>query len=52
MKQLSEQEVRALRNQVYDQEATEGHWEYVKEIWMKPEQIAWLQQQVAAKPTT
>jgi hypothetical protein len=42
--QLTEAEVRALRDQVYGQISTDNNWNASKEKWMTPENIKWLQQ--------
>jgi hypothetical protein len=46
MTEPTEQEVRALRNQVYDHEIGDKQWEHVRQYWMKPEEIEFLKRQV------
>lgn len=46
---ITEKEVRALRDKVYEEPVSEREWENCKGNWMKPENIAWLQLK-AVKP--
>jgi len=40
--QLTEAEVRALRDRVFGEASTDNNWEACKHLWMRPDQIAWL----------
>lgn len=51
--QLTEQEVRKLRDNIYGtlpKFRTDDGWEHVKDKWMTPENIEWLQSQPQNKP--
>ncbi len=39
---MSEAEVRALRDRVYRHKSTDRNWEGCKENWMHPDNIRWL----------
>ena len=42
---LSETEVRALRDRVFENPTTDKNWEACKEKWMMPDAMIWLVQQ-------
>ena len=44
--ELSEAEVRALRDQVFGHNSTDKNWDGCKEKWLTPEGIQWLQDHV------
>jgi hypothetical protein len=44
--EMTEKQVRKLRDLVYDQPTADKNWEGCKLEWMKPEEINWLQKQV------
>ena len=48
---ITEQEVRELRDRVFDQAATDKNWDACRSRWMRPDSVEWLQQK-AAKPLT
>ena len=43
--QITEAEVRALRDRVYGQPSTDKCWNACGKYWMTPENIAWLKSQ-------
>jgi hypothetical protein len=42
---LSEAEIRALRDSVYGQASGDNNWNACKDKWLTPENVAWLQLQ-------
>ena len=42
--ELTESEVRRLRDLVFDQVSSDKNWESCREYWLKPEETAWLVQ--------
>lgn len=44
---LSETQVRALRDKVYEKPITDDGWKTCGANWQKPENVKWLQQQAA-----
>lgn len=42
---LADAEVRALRDRVYGIPTTDNNWDACRQVWMKPEEVAWLQKQ-------
>lgn len=48
--ELSEVQVRALRDRVYGKPTSDKNWDGCKDKWMEPENIAWLQSQNPDKP--
>lgn len=47
MNNLTEAEVRALRDRVYGP-TTDKNWEECKTEWLKPEEVKWLRETCAA----
>lgn len=47
---LTEAEVRALRDQVYGVPIPDNGWERCKENWMQPENIRWLLERSQRSP--
>lgn len=45
----TETQVRAMRDQLYDNPSTDANWDGCKDNWMKPEEIRWLQERCAAQ---
>lgn len=41
---LNEQEVRALRDLVFEKPTTDKNWAGCRDGWMKPEAAAWLEE--------
>ncbi len=39
---MSEEQVRALRDQVFEKSCTDFGWEAVKSHWMTPDNVRWL----------
>ncbi len=40
--ELTEQDVRAMRDQVFESASTDNNWEACKQFWMQPSETAWL----------
>ena len=45
--QLTEEEIRALRNKVYDQTTTDKNWDCCKEYWLREDEVKWLKEHAA-----
>lgn len=39
---ISDAELRALRDRVFERPSTDPNWEYVKNNWRKPASLQWL----------
>jgi len=39
---MSETEVRALRNRVFDQRISDNEWNNCRHNWMNPSEVEWL----------
>ena len=51
---MTETEVRALRDLVFESPTTDNNWDFCGEKWMRPDAIKWLKEQLAimaSKPT-
>jgi hypothetical protein len=44
---LTEEQIRALRDKVYDQQTTDKNWECCKEYWSREDEVRWLQEHAA-----
>lgn len=44
---IRESAVSAMRDRVFEKKTSDNNWEGSKDHWMKPENIAWLQDQCA-----
>lgn len=44
LKQMTEDQVRALRDKVYCQKSTNYNWEECKHRWLTEESVKWLQE--------
>ena len=45
--QLTEEEIRALRDKVYDQTTTDKNWDGCKDRWIQPDETKWLREHEA-----
>lgn len=43
---LGEQEVRELRDRVFEQPSSDNNWDACKDRWMQPAEVEWLQKQL------
>lgn len=50
--QLSEEQVRALRDMVFEAPCPDHGWAACRENWMRPENVRWLLDQAAKKRET
>jgi len=46
---LTEAQVRALRDLVYEVASTDDNWNATKQKWMTPESLRWLQERTETK---
>lgn len=49
MTDLSEAEVRHLRDVVYGKPSGDANWQCVRDNWMRPDSIAWLKKHAQIK---